>query len=121
MSDQNQFDESDMRLLREYPETREGDCEDYAVTLASMLEHKGNDARVVIGTGLFDGDEEPDLHAMTETVIDDEYYALDVNRPDVILDLPSYRDWITDWTQTSLFGPEISDRKYREDWNTDRH
>lgn len=113
--DTDQFDQDDHWMRpRDYLETGTGDCEDYALAMASIMEALGHPSRVVIGTGQFRGERR--VHAMTETRIDDTYYRLDVAAPQKIYSRETYDEIVSDWSSLTMFGDDTAYQIYETDW-----
>ncbi len=117
-SGQEQFGRTHVREPCEYlVDDREGDCIDYAVAMASIMEHLGYSSRVVTGAFRYpDGDAA--MHAVTETQIGNDVYVFDtINTPEYRR-RDSYEDGKTvgQWAPVTMFGTDTAYQFYDPDW-----
>lgn len=116
MLDEDQFeDDNHWMYPRKYLEEQRGDCEDYALAMASIMESLDHPTRTILGVGTFNGERAG--HAMTEVKIDDTYYALDIGLPSKLYERSWYDDSvITEWTPLTMFGDDTPYQTYDPDW-----
>lgn len=86
-----------------------GDCDDYALFVASLVEAAGHDARVVVGLL---GDRG---HALTEFKRGDDYVVTSVGAPKTIWHRQQF-DQLERWQPVAMFGPDQPMRAYDPDW-----
>jgi len=86
-----------------------GDCEDYALASNSLLEAKGYDSVVVLGTMKGEG------HAWTETIIDGKAYLTDNNVRDLLIPRDVAYSQLG-YSPQSMFGDDLPLGTYNPDW-----
>lgn len=89
-----------------------GDCDDYALFVASLAEAMGYDARVVLGVNESGG------HALAEVRLGDTYGVLTVGAPTTILDRGVLAEAVR-WRPAAMFGREQELVQYDPDWGLD--
>lgn len=93
----------------EYLQRKKGDCEDYALAMASLGNIKDYDTRIVIGA--LDGQG----HVLTEIKLDEEYFIMSVGDPDRLRPRDRFED-THEWNQALSFGSDESLQVYEPDW-----
>ncbi|MDY6769713.1 MAG: transglutaminase domain-containing protein [Candidatus Nanohaloarchaea archaeon] len=95
----------------DYFETGVGDCEDYALGYASVLEALDHPSRFVVGAVEY-GDQERGLHAVTETRIDGDWYVTEVNRPELLYRRDVFPRTVSYWNPVAMFGVDLPYQVY---------
>ncbi len=107
----------DWNRPEEYLESREGDCDDHALAMASLMEERGNDSMAVIGAVRFPLMDEKGVHAHCQTRVEDDYYVLDVSWPDRVFERERYiEDRTLEWEPLWMFGDDESLQLFEEEW-----
>ncbi|MDY6776990.1 MAG: transglutaminase domain-containing protein [Candidatus Nanohaloarchaea archaeon] len=95
----------------EYFEEGVGDCEDYALGFASVLEALGYSSRFVAGAVEY-GDEPRGLHAVAETRIDGEWYVTGVSHAERLYTREEFDDTAEYWNPIAMFGVDLPYQVY---------
>ncbi len=98
-----------------------GNCVDYAIAAASLLEAAEVEARVVIGNVYWEGncdsdvpveDCDPGLHAVAEARIDGDRYISDTATIGEAVPRSVYDDYVQEWVPLTMFGEDLPYQVY---------
>ncbi len=120
VTDKEQFDKDERWLFpREYLEHGRGDCEDFSLTMVSILRSKEIPAKCVIGEvrgGGLNYDETAG-HMVAEAKFDGERFLIDLWPPDKLYTTEEYTESVFDyWNPKQMFDESGGYQNYTEDW-----
>lgn len=110
VSDKEQFDKGECWAQPSYFLThgREGDCDEFATTIASILEFKGYDCIIALGK------KGNGMHAEVETKIEDKIYVPIGDGTVLIPRAEYYKD--SDFNPSGMFGKDLVYGQYDKNW-----
>lgn len=115
-TDDDLFGQNHIQMPDAYFELGEGDCDDYAVALSSIMEALGYDTRVVMTT-MKPQNRDWSYHLHTEVSIDDDVYVLDTMRPGEYVARDAYQGGVVAaWTPLTMFGKDTPYQVYDPEW-----